>query len=75
MGAANDSGEQLVSEVLDDPSVTQQDLAELNELWDSVCQQSVSKQERLDQAMVVSMTAVTLLEYCKSCIYNLTMPY
>ena len=46
-------GHQLVSEVLDDPVVTQHDLQEMNEMWDSVCQKSVQKQERLDEAFEV----------------------
>ena len=49
--AANTSGEHLVSEVLDDPAVTEQDLQELNEAWENICQLSVKKQERLDEAL------------------------
>lgn len=30
--------------------MTQQDLQELNETWNNVCQRSVAKQERLDDA-------------------------
>ena len=48
--AANESGEHLVSKVLDDPAVTKEDLRQLNEGWDDLCQQSVDKQDRLDQA-------------------------
>ena len=47
---ANAIGDHLIAEVLDDPSVTQQDLKELNEAWESVCQRSVVKQERLEEA-------------------------
>ena len=53
MDSANSSGQQLVAEVLDDPTVTQQDMREMNNMWDSVCQKSVQKQERLDEAMEV----------------------
>jgi len=51
---ANAIGEHLISEVLDEPSVTQQDLKELNENWDSVCQRSVAKQERLEEAFTAA---------------------
>ena len=51
MDAANASGEHLISEVLDDPAVTQQDVQELNETWENICQLSVRKQERLDEAL------------------------
>ena len=53
MDSANSSGQQLVAEVLDDPTVTQQDMREMNNMWNSVCQKSVQKQERLDEAMEV----------------------
>ena len=49
--AANAGGEHLISDVLDDPAVTQQDLQELNEAWENICQLSVRKQERLDEAL------------------------
>ena len=49
--AANASGEHLISEVLDDPAVTKQDLQELNEAWENICQLSVRKQDRLDEAL------------------------
>ena len=48
--AANAGGDRLIAEVLDDPTVTQQDLQELNESWNNVCQRSVAKQERLEDA-------------------------
>ena len=51
MDAANASSEHLISEVLDDPTVTQQDIQELNETWENICQLSVRKQERLDEAL------------------------
>ena len=50
MDAATESGEQLVSAVLDDPAVTREDLKQLNQAWEELCQQSVDKQDRLDQA-------------------------
>ena len=50
VNAAYEIGEHLVSEVLDDPAVTEQDMKELKEDWDNICQQSVKKQERLDEA-------------------------
>ena len=53
MDSANSSGQQLVAEVLDDPSVTQQDMRDMNEMWENVCQKSVQKQERLDDALEV----------------------
>ena len=49
--AANASGEHLISEVLDEPAVTQQDLRELSEAWENICQLSVGRQERLDEAL------------------------
>lgn len=49
-----------MAEVLDDPTVTQQDMREMNNMWDSVCQKSVQKQERLDEAM----------EVCNGHLYN-----
>ncbi len=50
MDEANAIGGHLIAEVLDDPSVTQSDLSELNEAWESVCQSAIAKQERLDEA-------------------------
>lgn len=47
---ANAIGSHLIAEVLDDPSVTQSDLSQLNEAWENVCQSAVAKQERLDEA-------------------------
>ena len=58
MDSANECGHQLVSEVLDDPVVTQHDLQEMNEMWDSVCQKSVQKQERLDEALEVLLDII-----------------
>lgn len=49
--AAKASGEHLISEVLDKPEVTEQDLQELNEAWENICQLSVGKQDRLDEAL------------------------
>ena len=51
--AATASGNHLVAEVLDDPTVTQQDLGEMNEMWEEVCVKSVQKQERLNEAQEV----------------------
>ena len=51
--AATASGNHLVAEVLDDPTVTQQDLGEMNEMWEEVCVKSVQKQERLNKAQEV----------------------
>ena len=51
--AATASGNHLVAEVLDDPTVTQQDLREMNEMWEEVCVKSVQKQERLNKAQEV----------------------
>ena len=53
MDAATASGNHLVVEVLDDPTVTQQDLGEMNEMWEEVCVKSVQKQERLNEAQEV----------------------
>ena len=47
---ASESGEHLISKVLDDPAVTQDDLKQLTESWEELCQQSVEKQDRLDAA-------------------------
>ena len=49
--AANTSGEHLISDVLDDPTVTKQDLKELNEAWENTCQLSLKKQERMNEAL------------------------
>lgn len=51
---ANASGNHLMAETLDDPSVTQQDLQELNESWDAVCQQAVSKRGSLKKAYLAA---------------------
>ena len=51
--AATASGNHLVAEVLDDPTVTQQDLREMNDMWEEVCVKSVQKQERLNKAQEV----------------------
>ena len=59
--AATASGNHLVAEVLDDPTVTQQDLGEMNEMWEEVCVKSVQKQERLDKAQEVCNFIVVLL--------------
>ena len=59
--AATASGNHLVAEVLDDPTVTQQDLGEVNEMWEEVCVKSVQKQERLNKAQEVSNFIVLLL--------------
>ncbi len=50
MDEANAIGGHLIAEVLDEPSVTQTDLSELNEAWGNVCQRSVVKQGRLEEA-------------------------
>ena len=42
-----------MAELLDDPTVTQQDMAEMSELWEDLCVKSVQKQERLDEALEV----------------------
>lgn len=36
--------------MLDDSTVTKEDLKQLNESWETLCQQSVDKQDRLDAA-------------------------
>ena len=51
--AANATGKHLVEEILDDPAITRQDLQELNETWEGICQSSIKKQERLDEASQV----------------------
>ena len=48
--SANESGDHLISDILDDPAVTKDDLQQLNDNWDELCQQSVDKQDRLDEA-------------------------
>ena len=62
MDSANASGERLVTEVLDDPAVTQQDLAEMNTMWEGVCVKSVQKQERLDEAQEVCYILTSIRE-------------
>ena len=59
--AATASGNHLVAEVLDDPTVTQQDLGEMNEMWEEVCVKSVQKHERLNEAQEVCNFIVLLL--------------
>ena len=49
--AANESGEHLVSKVLDNPAITKEDMAQLNHCWEDLCQQSVDKQDRLNEAL------------------------
>ena len=48
---ANASGEHLISDILDDPAVTKQDLEELNEAWETTRQLSLKKQERINEAL------------------------
>ena len=48
---ANASGEHLISDILDDPTVTKQDLEELNEAWENTRQLSLKKQERMNEAL------------------------
>ena len=43
----------MVAEVLDDPTVTQEDITEMSKMWDGVCVRSVQKQQRLDAAQEV----------------------
>ena len=71
MDSANECGHQLVSEVLDDPVVTQHDLQEMNEMWDSVCQKSVQKQERLDEALEVLLDIIMLMRLVNKQGYTL----
>ena len=61
--SANASGQHLVSEVLDDPAVTQQDMAEMNQVWEGVCEKSVQKQERLNKAHQVQICTMLLYIY------------
>ncbi len=44
----------MISKVLDDPTVTEKDLKQLNDGWDDLCQESVSKQDRLDEARLAA---------------------
>ena len=66
--AATASGNHLVAEVLDDPTVTQQDLGEMNEMWEEVCVKSVQKQERLNEAQEVCNFSQT---WTHKCIHDL----
>jgi len=59
INAANTTGEHHTSEILDDPSVTEQDLQEMNKMWDTICQKSTEKQERLDAAYKVLSLAIS----------------
>ena len=61
--SANASGQHLVSEVLDDPAVTQQDMAEMNQVWEGVCEKSVQKQERINEAHQVKICTMLLYIY------------
>ena len=70
--AATASGNHLVAEVLDDPTVTQQDLGEMNEMWEEVCVKSVQKQERLNKAQeVCNLNFIPFLHVF--CEYNVTV--
>ena len=62
--SANTSGQQLVAEVLDDPTVTQEDMQEMNNLWSDVCGKSVQKQERIDEALEVHVHVYTYTYKC-----------
>ena len=48
--AANECGGHLIGEILDDPTITKDDLDRLNAAWDDLCQQAVEKQDRLEEA-------------------------
>jgi soluble cytochrome b562 len=48
---ANASGEHLISDVLDDPTVTKQDLEALNEAWKTTCQLLARQKERMKEAL------------------------
>ena len=51
--AAKAAGSNLVSDMLDDPTVTQRDLSELEAMWSDICRLCGSKQERLEAALEV----------------------
>lgn len=51
MDEANASGKHLISDVLDDPAVTKQDLEELNEAWETLHQLSLKKREKMNEAL------------------------
>ena len=55
------SGQHLLTEVLDTPSPTKEQLDELNEMWAEICNKSLQKQDRLQQAMKVSTTCQPFL--------------
>ena len=71
--AATASGNHLVAEVLDDPTVTQQDLGEMNEMWEEVCVKSVQKQERLNEAQEVCNLNPFFTYICIFCEYNIAV--
>lgn len=48
---ANASGQHLISDVLDDPAVTKQDLEALNEAWETTRRLSARQQERIKEAL------------------------
>ena len=50
--AVTGAGEQLI-DLLNDPSLMRQQLVDLKELWQSVCQQAANKKERLGRALEV----------------------
>ena len=52
--AANESGQQLIKEILDEPTITKEDMDKLNCAWEELCQQSVDKQDRLNEALTAA---------------------
>ena len=53
----------LISEMPDNPSVTEQDLQEVNKMWDTIYQKFTDKQERLDAAYKVLSLVCMLLAW------------
>lgn len=51
MDEANASGQHLISDILDDPAVTKQDLEALNEAWETTRRLSARQQERIKEAL------------------------
>ena len=54
MDAANESGQQLIKEILDEPIITKEDMDKQNCTWVELCQQSVDKQDRLNEALTAA---------------------
>jgi len=55
------SGEVLVNELLDNPEPVKSNLVQLNNRWDDCCKAFETRQNKLDQALLVSWITHTVL--------------